>query len=168
MEEENRKMKNRDLIDTILLSNPIHRGIIEYVLLIGTGMLGLLFSWPQLPFFPVLNIVGGMLILSGLLFHVYAEKNHKQAHEKSTDIVNIVQNGVFSKIRHPLYVSAIIINVGIALAFGVVLTLLIALCSIIHWTITALKEEEFLLHKFGQDYSQYKNNVRWRFLPGIF
>ena len=161
-------MKNRNLIDTVLLSNPIHRGMIEYLLLIGTGILGLFFSWSKLPFFPVLNIVGGILILSGFLFHVYAGKNHKQAREKSADIVKIVKNGVFSKIRHPLYLSAIIINLGIALAFGVVLTLLIALCSIFHWIITALKEEEFLLQKFGQDYSQYKNNVRWRFLPGIF
>ena len=161
-------MKNGNLIDTVLLSNPIHRGMIEYLLLIGTGILGLFFSWSKLPFFPVLNIVGGILILSGFLFHVYAEKNHKQAHEKSADIVKIVKNGVFSKIRHPLYLSAIIINLGIALAFGVVLTLLIALCSIFHWIITALKEEEFLLQKFGQDYSQYKKNVRWRFLPGIF
>ena len=161
-------MKNGNLIDTVLLSNPIHRGMIEYLLLIGTGILGLFFSWSKLPFFPVLNIVGGILILSGFLFHVYAGKNHKQAHEKSADIVKIVKNGVFSKIRHPLYLSAIIINLGIALAFGVVLTLLIALCSIFHWIITALKEEEFLLQKFGQDYSQYKKNVRWRFLPGIF
>jgi len=161
-------MKKGNLIDTVLLSNPIHRGMIEYLLLIGTGILGLFFSWSKLPFFPVLNIVGGILILSGFLFHVYAGKNHKQAHEKSADIVKIVNNGVFSKIRHPLYLSAIIINLGIALAFGVVLTLLIALCSIFHWIITALKEEEFLLQKFGQDYSQYKNNVRWRFLPGIF
>ena len=161
-------MKNGNLIDTVLLSNPIHRGMIEYLLLIGTGILGLFFSWSKLPFFPVLNIVGGILILSGFLFHVYAEKNHKQAHEKSADIVKIVKNGVFSKIRHPLYLSAIIINLGIALAFGVVLTLLIALCSIFHWIITALKEEEFLLQKFGQDYSLYKKNVRWRFLPGIF
>ena len=161
-------MKNGNLIDFLLLSNPIYRGMIEYLLLIGTGILGLFFSWSKLPLFPVLNIVGGILILSGLLFHVHAEKNHKQAHEKSADIVKIMKNGIFSKIRHPLYTSAIIINLGIALAFGIILTLIIAFCSILHWVITALKEEEFLLQKFGQDYSQYKKNVRWRFLPGIF
>jgi protein-S-isoprenylcysteine O-methyltransferase Ste14 len=161
-------MRNGNIINTVLLSNPIHRGMIEYLLLIGTGILGLFFSWSKLPFFPMLNIVGGILILSGFLSHVYIGKDHKQAHEKSADIVKIVNNGGFSKIRHPLYLTAIIINLGIALAFGVVLTLLIALCSCFHWIITALKEEEFLLQKFGQDYSQYKKNVRWRFLPGIF
>lgn len=161
-------MKDGNLIDKVLLSNPIHRGMIEFLLLIGTGILGLIFSWSKLPFFPVLNIVGGILILSGFLFHVRAEKNHKQAHEKSADIVKIVTSGVFSKIRHPLYLTAIIINLGIALAFGVVLTLLIAVCSIFHWIMTALKEEEYLLQNFSEDYSQYKKNVRWRFLPGIF
>ena len=161
-------MKNENLIDKVLLSNPIHRAMIEYLLLIGTGILGLFFAWPKLPFFPVLNIVGGILILSGFLFHVYAGKNHKQAHEKSADIVKIVTSGVFSRIRHPLYLTAIIINLGIALAFGVVLTLLIAMGSVFHWIMTALKEEEFLLQKFGEDYRQYKKNVRWRFLAGIF
>jgi protein-S-isoprenylcysteine O-methyltransferase Ste14 len=116
----------------------------------------------------VLNIVGGILILSGLLFHVHAEKNHKQSHEKSADIVEIIQNGVFSKIRHPLYTSAIIINLGIALAFGVIFTLIIAIVSILHWIMTALKEEEFLLQKFGEEYSLYKKKVRWRFIPRIF
>jgi protein-S-isoprenylcysteine O-methyltransferase Ste14 len=161
-------MKNGNLIDTLLLSNPIHRGIIEYILLIGTGILGLLFTWSKLPFFPILNVVGGLLILSGFLLHVYAEKNHPQAHEKPADIVKIVNIGLFSKLRHPLYLSAIIINLGIALAFGVVLTLLIAVASMFHWIITALREEEFLLQKFGEEYRQYKKNVRWRFLPGIF
>ena len=161
-------MKNGNLIDFLLLSNPIYRGMIEYLLLIGTGILGLFFSWSKLPFFPVLNIVGGILILSGLLFHVHAEKNHKQAHEKSADIVKIMKNGIFSKIRHPLYTSAIIINLGIALAFGVILTLIIAIVSILHWIMTALKEEEFLLQKFGEEYSLYKKEVRWRFIPRIF
>ena len=161
-------MKNGNLIDSLLLSNPIYRAMIEYLLLIGTGISGLYFSWSKLPFSPVLNIIGGILILSGLLFHVHAEKNHKQAHEKTADIAKIVKNGIFSKIRHPLYASAIVINLGIALAFGVVLTLIIAIVSILHWIMTALKEEEFLLQKFGEEYSLYKKEVRWRFIPGIF
>ena len=37
-------MKNPNLIESVLLSNPIHRGMIEFLLLIGTGILGLFFD----------------------------------------------------------------------------------------------------------------------------
>jgi len=63
----------------------------------------LYFARPKLPFFPVLNIVGGILILSGILFHVYAGNNHKQAHEKSADMVKIVNDGDFSKLWRSEY-----------------------------------------------------------------
>ena len=33
---------------------------------------------------------------------------------------------------------------------------------------TALKEEEFLLKEFPEEYSQYKKDVQWRLLPHIF
>ena len=161
-------MKHNNITNILLLSNPLYRGIIEYLLLFGTGIIGLLFSWSKLPLFPVLNIFGGILILGGFIFHIFSERDHKQAHEKSTDIVRIVSSGFFSKIRHPLYLSVIVMNLGIAFCFGVVATLLIALVSVIHWIMTALKEEEYLLKTFGEDYRQYKRNVQWRFLPGVF
>ena len=161
-------MMNASRIDKLLLSNPLVRGTIETLVLIGTGLLGLVFSWPALPFFPMLNILGVLLLIGGFAFHVYAEKNHKQAHEKSADIVKIVKSGVFAKIRHPLYLGIIVMNLGIALAFGVVATVVIAVASVFHWTLSALREEAFLLQKFGDEYKQYQKQVRWRFLPGIF
>jgi protein-S-isoprenylcysteine O-methyltransferase Ste14 len=161
-------MKKANLMDRLLLSNPIHRGVVECVLLIGTGVLGLVLTWLKMPFFPVSNIAGGVLLVAGLLFHAYAERNHKQAHEKSADIMQIVKSGMFSKIRHPLYLSVIVMNIGIALAFGVVVTFVIALLTVLHWIASALKEEVFLLQKFGDEYKRYQEHVRWRFLPGIF
>ena len=161
-------MKPSSLINKLLLSNPIHRGMIEYVLLIGSGILGWVFSWPKIPLSPASNIAGGLLLIAGLLFHLYAEKKHKQAHDKAVDITQIVQNGMFSRIRHPLYLSAIAMNVGIALVFGILVTLAISLLTAFHWIATALAEEAFLLQKFGGEYERYKQRVRWRFLPGIF
>ena len=161
-------MKKANFIDRLFETNPMHRGKVEYVLLFGTGILGLIFSWPKIPYFPVSNIIGGILLVSGLLFHLHSEKKHRQAHEKSADIVKIVQDGMFARIRHPLYISMIAMNLGIALAFGVVITMIIALVGVLHWVVSALKEEELLLQKFGDEYKQYMNRVRWRFIPGIF
>ena len=80
----------------------------------------------------------------------------------------IVTTGAYSRIRHPLYLSIIVMNVGIALAFGVMMTFVIALLTIVHWIITSLKEESFLLRKFPDEYMRYKQEVRWRMVPWIF
>jgi len=142
--------------------------MVESVILIGTGICGLIFSWTKFSIFPVSNIVGGVLIVLAFAFHGWAEKDLKQAHEQPGDIDTIVTTGIYAKIRHPLYLSLIVLNVGIALAFGVMITFVIGLLTIIHWIITSLKEEDVLLQKFPNEYTRYKQEVRWRMIPGIF
>lgn len=161
-------MKSGSIIDSFLLSNPFHRGMVEWLILVGSGICGLVFSWAKFSIFPVSNILGGLLILSAFVFHLWTEKEHRQAHERSEDIDMLVTSGAYAKIRHPLYLSIIILNIGIALSFGVFLTFIMALLTIIHWIATSLKEEEVLLQKFPDAYNQYKISVRWRMIPGIF
>ncbi|MBW8004049.1 MAG: isoprenylcysteine carboxylmethyltransferase family protein [Planctomycetes bacterium] len=83
-------------------------------------------------------------------------------------MTHIVTTGIYSKIRHPLYLSLIFINLGIGLAFRVIWTLIIAVVTGVLAIMTALKEEEFLLKEFPEEYSQYKKDVQWRLLPHIF
>ena len=161
-------MKNDSIIDSFLLSNPFHRGVVEMGILIGSGILGLVFSWTKFSVFPVSNILGGLLILSGFVFHWRTEKEHKQAHEKSEDISRLVTSGAYANIRHPLYLSIILVNIGIGLAFGIMMTFILALLTILHWALTGLKEEEALMKKFPDEYWRYKQLVRWRMIPWIF
>ena len=161
-------MKGLNVIDAFLLSNPLYRGMTETIILVGTGICGLLFSWKTFPIFPLSHMSGGILILLAFGFHLLAHKEHKQAHEESQKIDNIVTAGVFSKIRHPLYLSVIAMNIGIALAFGVMITFILALLTIIHWVLTALKEEEALMKQFPVEYARYKQRVQWRMIPWIF
>lgn len=161
-------MKIGSIIDDFLLSNPFYRGMVEWLILIGTGICGLVFSWTTFSVSPFSNILGGILIILSFTFHCRAEKDHKQAHEQSKNIDTIVSSGVYRKIRHPLYLSLICFNFGIALAFGTLITFILALLMIFHWIATLLKEEEILLQRFPDAYKQYKISVRWRLIPGIF
>ena len=161
-------MRNRKAIDVILLANPGHLALIELSLLVGTGVLGWVFSWPKLPLFPALNVIGGVLFLGAIAFHLYCERTHQQAHDQADDITHIVTSGVYSNIRHPLYLSLILMHLGIGLAFGIMWTLIIAAVTGALAIMTALKEEEFLLKEFPEEYGQYKKDVRWRLLPYIF
>ena len=161
-------MKTESKLSAFLLSNPLKRGVVEWIILVGTGICGLIFSWPRLSVFPVSNIIGGLIILFFFFFHWWAEKDHKQAHEQSDNIDKIITAGVYSRIRHPLYLSLVVLNIGIALLFGVLITLVIALLTAIHWVATSFKEEQILQFRFQDEYTQYKKSVRWRMIPGIF
>ena len=161
-------MKIGNVFNVFFLSNPFYRGMFELFILIGTGICGLVFSWTRFSIFPVSNIFGCILVLLALAFHCWTEKDHKQAHEHSGNIEKIVISGIYTKIRHPLYLSLILQNIGIALAFGVMITFVMALLTIIHWIVTALKEEAVLLQKFPHEYMRYKQKVRWRMIPRIF
>jgi protein-S-isoprenylcysteine O-methyltransferase Ste14 len=161
-------MKNYNVLNAFFLSNPFYRGMAEKIILIGTGICGLVLSWKTFSIFPLSNILGGILVLLAYAFHRWTEKDHKQAHKESQDIEIIVTSGVYSKIRHPLYLSLIAMNIGIALAFGVMMTFALALLTIIHWILTALKEEEALMKQFPVEYPRYKQRVRWLMIPGVF
>ena len=168
LQEKVNEMKIGNVFNIFFLSNPFYRGMFELFILIGMGIFGLVFSWTRFSFVPVSNIFGGILIPLAFAFHWWTEKDHKQAHEHSGNIKKIVITGVYAKIRHPLYLSLILQNIGIALAFGVRITFVMALLTIIHWIVTALKEEAVLLQVFPHEYMQYRQAVRWRMIPGIF
>ena len=161
-------MKSGSIINAFFLSSPFLRGMVELLILVASGICGLVFSWTRFSIFPVSNILGGLIIILALGFHSWTHKDHKQAHARTKDIDTLVTSGAYAKIRHPLYLSGIILNLGIALAFGVLITFIIALLTVIHWIFTSLKEEEILLQRFPDAYHQYKLSVRWRMIPGIF
>jgi protein-S-isoprenylcysteine O-methyltransferase Ste14 len=161
-------MKSWNVLDAFFLSNPFYRGMAEKIVLIGTGICGLVFSWKTFSIFPLSNILGGILVLLAYAFHRWTEKDHKEAHKESQAMTTIVTTGAYSKIRHPSYLSLIVMNIGIALAFGVMMTFAIALLTIIHWVITSLKEEEALIKQFPDEYPRYKQRIRWLMIPGVF
>jgi len=166
--ERENEMKAGDLLDVFFLSNPFHRGMVEKLILVGTGICGRVFSWTEFSISPFSNILGAVLILLGYAFHWWIEKGHHQAHEESHDIDKIVTTGVYAKIRHPLYLSLIVMNLGIALAFGVLVSFVVALLTIVHWGLTSWREEEALLRSFPDEYGRYKQDIRWRMIPGVF
>lgn len=155
-------------MDRYLLAKPILRMFVEWPVLIGTGVLGELFSWARISFSPYSNIGGGVVIIGAWMFHAYCHRAHKQAHQQSKEIDVLVTTGVFSRIRHPMYLSLILMHLGFAVRWGIVWILLPAVVFSVGTVLTAVKEEEFLLRKFGPQYAEYMRKVPWRLIPRIF
>ena len=161
-------MNNQTITDRLLLSKPIFRVIIQLSILIGTGITGILLSWERIPLYPVSNIIGGILIIGSLWFKKYCIKTHKEAHYHSEEISAIITDGIYSKVRHPLYMATILLNFGIALSFGIMWALLPAILFSALVMMIAVKEEKVLSKKFPEEYSNYFKIVPWRMIPGVF
>ena len=161
-------MKGQTLLNQYLLAKPTLRMVIEWPIIIIIGILGEIFSWATIPFSPYSNFVGGAILLGGLIFHAYCHKAHKQAHEQSQQIEVLVTTGVFSTMRHPMYLSLILMYLGLVIAWGVVWMFLPSLLFSVLTVLTAIKEEKVLLSKFGHQYEEYMEAVPWRLIPKIF
>ena len=156
------------VIDKYLLLKPTTRMVIEWPVLIAFGILGGLFTTWRIPFFPVSNIAGIVIFVAAMSFHMKGHAVHEQADQDAGKIEKLVTNGMFAHIRHPMYSSLILMVAGLTIASGVVIMILPALIVSLLTVLTALKEEEFLVKKFGDEYREYMERVPYRFIPKIF
>jgi protein-S-isoprenylcysteine O-methyltransferase Ste14 len=161
-------MQRQTYLHKYLLAKPRASMLVEWPIMVITGILGEIFSWTRIPLSPYTNIGGGAIFLGGWIFHTYCHRTHKQAHEQSQHIEGVITTSVFSKVRHPLYLNLILMYLGFPIAWGIVWMLVPSLLFSALTVVTALKEEEFLLDKFGREYQDYMEEVPWRFIPKVF
>jgi protein-S-isoprenylcysteine O-methyltransferase Ste14 len=162
----------KSLLDRYVSAKFIVGMAVEFPILIVGGILGLIFSWFRFPLYPIPNIFGLILLITGYIVHLgYAHKEFKKSEIKthccSEEPKKLVTSGIYSKIRHPGYLGLILIYFGLALIFGVVWMLIPAVVFTVLTYLTAKKEEEFLKQGFGTEYQAYMKRVRWRFIPKI-
>jgi protein-S-isoprenylcysteine O-methyltransferase Ste14 len=168
LKEVKAPMEKQSLINRYLLAKPTVSMVIEFPLIVIIGILGEIFSWAKIPGSPYSNLFGGALFLGGLILHAYCHRVHKQAHEQSQHIERLVTTGMFAKMRHPMYLSLILMYLGLAIAWGIVWMSPASLFFAALTVMTAVQEEKFLLSKFGAGYEEYMQNVPWRFIPRLF
>ena len=79
----------------------------------------------------------------------------------------LIQTGPLGIVRHPYYVSYVLIPAGLSLALLTWWPLIPALCVAIGMYPTARTEEEMLIERFGEEYIEYRRKVGM-FFPRLF
>ena len=157
-----------EIFKQYLLMKASLRMMIEWPILIGVGVLGIIFQFSTFPFYPIINLFGFFLLIAGFIIHRASHQIHKQAHLKSEEVERLVSGGIYSKMRHPGYLGIILMYFGFAFAWGIVWLLLPVAIFILMTVLTALREEEMMRKKFGKEYDEYIRRVPWRFIPKVF
>jgi len=81
---------------------------------------------------------------------------------------NLVTAGIYQKIRHPMYLSALLNIIAIAFIFSSWGTLAIMLFAVLPAVIYRINiEEEFLLNHLGNEYRKYLEQSK-KMIPGIW
>ncbi len=134
---------------------------------LGGFLIGLLLEW-LVPLDRLSGITVKCIgVAVGLASSVLALWARTTMHRAGTHIdphapaLVVVSHGPFRFTRNPLYLSLVLLTLGIALVFDLlwVVAMLIPVLLIIHFGVI-LREERYLASKFGQTYLDYKRKVR--------
>ena len=156
-----------NLFNRYLLAKPTIRMMVEWPIIIVIGIIGTICSSPRIPFYPISNIIGVFILITGLVFHAQCHKVHQQAHQQSNKIDRLLTTGIYIHIRHPMYTSLILIYIGVTVAWGIIWILVPVFVFSVLTILTALQEEKFLIRKLENQYKDYIKKVPYRFIPKI-
>lgn len=107
-----------------------------------------------------------ILILSayfGLAGYILLNNNGKAEHNFENTTV-LVKSGVYSLIRHPLYLSLFLLGTGVMMKDPSIPSLLLGTVNFIAIWCTGLTEEKEMVEKFGEPYREYMRETKM-FIP---
>lgn len=123
-------------------------------------------SFPPGSLKQILSLVGIALIIIGVALIVAGRREFTrfgQPTDPGHPTSKIIQTGVFSISRNPLYLACVLVLLGLALTLNLLWACLALLLSIILCLyVLILPEERYLAVKFGEEYKAYTASVnRW-------
>jgi len=124
-------------------------------LVVGGGMLGLLWEHPPDAWTPI-RMIGIALILVGFVFWTVARFQLGASFAVQAEARQLVTRGLYSKIRNPIYLFGSMVVAGGILVFGKPMWLLIFVLLIPLQLWRARKESAVLEAAFGDEYRAYR------------
>ena len=97
----------------------------------------------------VFLVLSGYLAKTGLSI-VFGEKREKP---------HVIRKGVFGIVRHPIYLGEILFYVGLLMMSISLASAVVLLAAILFLQFISRYEEQLLLERFGEEYSDYMHDV---------
>lgn len=112
-------------------------------------------GWKADPHFNPLHLVGDLFIGSGLLLLVSAWSVLYKGKKKHA----LATTGPYAFIRHPQYVSFIMVMIGFLLQWPTILTLMMFPVLIFMYIRLVYREEQEISKIFGKEYEDYRKKT---------
>lgn len=129
--------------------------------------LGYRLNWYRLPFW--VSVVGAVVLL--LAYLMYASVLRENVFLSRTievqDNQHVIDTGLYSIVRHPMYTSTILLFLAMPLVLGSLYAFLIFLFYPL-LIVLRIRGEEALLEEELDGYKEYKQKVKYRLIPWIW
>ncbi len=124
-------------------------------------------GWSNVPGW--MSIFGAFLVALGLLgdLLVLRQNSFGASTIETMEGQRVISEGPYALVRHPLYVGALVMMLGIPLTLGSYWGLVLVLAFVPLLALRILDEEAMLLRELD-GYAEYTQTVRYRLLPGIW
>ena len=144
--------------------------VLQIVFMLAVGAAGILFG-PVLGGAPrfAASVTGGALILAGLALGFLGVRDLDRSASplpRPRDTAVLIQDGIYRRLRHPIYAGVILLALGWSLLMAslVALGLAVALAALLD--LKARREEVWLRERFP-GYAEYAAQTN-RFVPGLY
>jgi protein-S-isoprenylcysteine O-methyltransferase Ste14 len=163
-----RRMTSGPWAETRLTQKLITVGIILAVVAVGVVCaLDYRFGWSTVP--TAIVLVGNVLVAVGLGLAqlVVIQNNFAAATITVEEEQPVVSTGLYGVVRHPMYVGALIMMVGMPLALASYWGLLTIIPGVLIFA-ARITDEEKALHEELAGYDEYTEKVHYRLVPGLW
>ena len=117
---------------------------------------------------PVVLVADGLLVFCmGITFRVFHTNRYAAGTVRVEVNQQVVSNGPYATIRHPLYLASILGFLATPFALGSLWTLPFGILLCVVVVIRLLDEERFLLEHLAR-YDDYCRHVRYRLIPYLW
>lgn len=110
-------------------------------------------------YYSKLSLIGTFITIFGLIIWWISKITLSDAWSSLPEANKIVKSGIYSKIRHPIYLGFTITTIGWFIIIPSIFTFSIILSVSITFYFKIKAEEEILTNKFKEEYKKYKKNT---------
>jgi len=142
-------------------------GFVFFVGLLAIPGLDYRFSWSNVP--DIIVILSDIFVLFGftIVFLVFNTNSYTSATIEVNEGQKVISTGIYSIVRHPMYLGAVLILIFMPLALDSLWALIPALFICVFVVLRLLDEEKLLLTELD-GYKEYCEKTRYHLIPFIW